>query len=189
MLKKFLLMIVVTATLGMLGYTAMAFNLVMKSDAATVLNFAASGQLPISLRNIAKWRVQSWDGCPETNRDENALGLTLRAYGLDGFDNDRVLSTASRLIELGCDIDQHSLIGHTAMHEAILYNEPDVVRFLLAHGADPAVTIETPESELSPSRRYFSGMDSIGFATALQERSPVTNRDEILSLLTSHRSS
>ncbi|NNF17968.1 MAG: ankyrin repeat domain-containing protein [Gammaproteobacteria bacterium] len=184
MLKKILLMIGAATTLGTLGYTAMAFNLVMKSDAATVLNFASSEYLPMSPRLIASWRVQSWDGCPETNRNTNALVLTLRGYGLDGFDKSRVLSTASRLIDLGCDVDQRSLIGHTAMHEAILYNEPAVVRFLLAHGADPAVTIKIPDGEPSQARRYYSGMNSIDFAKALQEKSPVAdNREEIISLL------
>ena len=92
------------------------------------------------------------------------------------------------LIELGCDVNQRGIGGHTAMHEAILYNEPDVVRFLLAHGADSSVTIEA-RGDASESPRYFSGMNSLQFTEELQEKSArAEDRGEILALLRKSRS-
>ena len=144
MLKKLVMVIGVAAMLGTVGYTAMAFRMVASSDASTVLYFVASETLPAAPRLIADWRVKSWDSCPAGDRNENPLSMTLRSYGIEGFDSKRILATASHLIALGCDPNQHNMTGHTALHEAILYNEPDVVRFLLAHGADPKVTIASP---------------------------------------------
>lgn len=184
-------MIIGAATmLGTIGYTGMAFRMVMSSDASTVLSFSTSETLPLAPRLIADWRVSSWDGCPTTERNPNPLSMILRGYGMDGFDNNRILVTADRLIDLGCDTNQRNLSGHTAMHEAILYNEPDVIRYLLARGADPAVTIQTPDHEQSESRRFFSGMDSIQFTEELQ-RNPAhaEDRSEILHLLNRGRSS
>ena len=184
MLKKLVLVIGIAAMLGTIGYTAMAFRMVAGSDASTVLYFVSSETLPMAPRLIANWRVQSWDSCPVTDRSQSPLSMTLRGYGIESFDNERILATASFLIELGCDANQHNMTGHTALHEAILYNEPDVVRFLLAHGADPAVMIETPDNEPISSRRLFSGMDSIRFTEELQLSSPESeNRSEILALL------
>jgi len=190
MLKKLLLMAGVTTTLCAVGYTAMAFTMVANSDPTTVLSFAASERVPVLPRTMAIWRVQSWKGCPALERDATVLGQTLRGYGLEGFDRHRVLATASHLIDLGCDIDQRSLTGHTPLHEAILYNEPDVVRFLLAHGADATVTIEVPDASESETLRLFSGLDSLRFVEALQAKSGhAENRDEILQLLRGFRTS
>lgn len=188
MLRKVTLVVSVAALLGTLGYTAMAFRMVMNSDATTVLSFASSDTLPLAPRLIAEWRVNSWDGCPTTERNQNPLSMTLRGYGMEGFNNERILATADHLIRLGCKANERNLTGHTALHEAILYNEPAVVSFLLAHGANPAVTIEIPEQGPSDLQRLFSGMDSIQFTEELQRSaSQGENRGEILRLLRQSR--
>lgn len=189
MLRKLPLVVGAAALLATLGYTGMAFRMVMGADAATVVSFASSETLPLAPRVIANWRVDSWDGCPITDRQPTPLNLTLRAYGMQGFDKSRVLATAEKLIELGCDTDQRNLNGYTAMHEAILYNEADVVRFLLKHGADPAVTIQTGDNEPSESRRFFSGMNAMQFTEELQRKSAhAVDRSGIVKLLEKNRS-
>ncbi len=188
MMRKVFLALGAAAALGAFGYTTMAVTLVMQADTATVISFAASDRLPLLPQSIANWQVRSWKGCPVTDRDVSPLGQTLRGYGLEGFDNHRVLATASHLIDLGCDIDQRNMTGHTALHEAILYNEPDVVRFLLAHGADPAVTIAAAPRASGEMNRFFAGLDSLSFTRELQAKSKhAENREEILQLLEGHR--
>lgn len=187
MLKKLVLTVTAATVLGALGYTAMAVTMVYRADANTVLSFSASDRVPLLPRTLSGWRVESWTSCPVMDRDVNALGQTLRGYGVEGFDRHRVLATAGHLIALGCDLNQRSLTGHTPLHEAILYNEPDVVRFLLAHGADVSVTIEAGNNAVM---RFFSGMDSLGFAEALQAKSShAENRAEIVTLLRGFRTS
>ena len=44
-----------------------------------------------------------------------------------------------RLLDLGVDIDAHPPDGGTALHEAILWDQLDVLRALLARGADAAI--------------------------------------------------
>ena len=186
MVKKLALTIAAAAFLGGLGYSAMAFTMLATADTTTVLSFAASDRVPVLPRVFASLRVQSWKGCPAAERDTNALGQTLRGYGLEDFDKQRILATASQLIDIGCDINQRSLSGHAAIHEAILYNEPDVVKFLLAHGADTTLTIEVP-NELPLEARSFSGLDPLGFAEALH--TSAENREEILHLLRGNKAS
>ena len=48
---------------------------------------------------------------------------------------------ASYLVERGADPDAAEA-GYTALHAAILHKDNDLVRTLLAHGADPNVTVE-----------------------------------------------
>lgn len=189
MFKKTFLVTASAIALAAFGYMAMAVAVVLQSDPGTVLTMNASERLPLTARVMAQLRVQSWDGCPETERGVSALSQTLRGYGLEGFDNKRVLATAHHLISLGCDVNALSATGQAPMHEAILYNESDVVRFLLANGADPAVTIVVPRNQNSATMQHYDGMNATQFAMELDSRSGGHSpRSEILQLLQRHRS-
>ena len=74
-------------------------------------------------------------------------GLTLLQFALNEYeaaaqrgkrDGDRVLKTADA---------RGPMLGDTAMHNAVLYNEPAVVKFLLSLGASTRVTIHRPEHQ------------------------------------------
>lgn len=49
------------------------------------------------------------------------------------------VSAMQRLLDLGVDIDSRPDDGGTGLHEAILWDQPEVVTALLARGADPAI--------------------------------------------------
>lgn len=170
MFRKTALVLLSAAGLAVFGYLAMATTMVMNAEPGTVLTMSASEKLPLTARLIADWRVQSWDGCPTTSRGLTPLGQTLRGYGLEGFGNERVLRTATKLLALGCDINARNIMGQAPIHEAVLYNEPEVVRFLLAHGADPGLTITMPEHSDSPLLRHYAGMNAARFAAELDAR-------------------
>lgn len=171
MLRQPAFVLLSAAGLALLGYLVMATTVVVRAEPGTVLTMSASDKLPLSARLIADWRVRSWDRCPRSQRGTTALGQTLRGYGLEGFGRQRVLDTASALLALGCDINERNAMGQAPIHEAILYNEPEVVRFLLAHGADPTLTIAMPSASDSPLLRHYAGMDAARFAVELGSRS------------------
>lgn len=184
MFRKTALVLFSAAGLAVLGYIAMATTMVMNAEPGTVLTMAASEKLPLTARLIADWRVQSWEGCPPARRGLTPLGQTLRGYGLEGFGNDRVLRTASSLLAIGCDINERNTMGQAPIHEAVLYNEPEVVRFLLAHGADPTLTISMPQQSTSPLMRHYAGMDAARFAAELDARAgDEAARNEIVTML------
>ena len=189
MLKKISLIAVTAASLSVLAYVSMTISTILQSEPGTVLAINTSEQSPLTARMVAHWRVRAWDGCPAVNGDAGPLGQTLRGYGLEGFDKERVLNAASQLITLGCDVNALSRSGQAPMHEAILYNEAEVVRYLLAHGANPAVTISVPTTMQSATLRHYDGMDATQFARELDARAGSTaSRDEILTLLQRHAS-
>ncbi len=185
MLKKISLIAVTAASLSVVAYMTMTIGTVLQSDPGTVLAINTSDRTPVAARMIAQLRVQAWDGCPAVNGDVSSLGQILRGYGLEGFDNRRVLNAASQLIALGCDVNELSRNGQAPLHEAILYNETEVVAYLLAKGADPATTIAAPAQ--SVALRHYVGMSATQFARELDTRSG-SSRSEILALLQRHTS-
>ncbi|MBT8143686.1 MAG: ankyrin repeat domain-containing protein [Gammaproteobacteria bacterium] len=190
MFKKVALVLAAAIGLAAVGYASMAMTVVMRSDPGTVLTMNASDRLPLTARVMAELRVQSWDGCPPSDRNVSALGQTLRGYGLEGFDNERVLETAHHLISLGCDVNEAGATGQAPIHEAILYNETEVVRFLLANGANPAVKITVPSTNSSESLQHYDGMTAMQFALELDNRAggKAAPRSEIVLLLQRHSS-
>ena len=63
---------------------------------------------------------------------------------------DRLIVCTFLVEEMGADINQH-LNGHTPLHAASYYRHPDVVKYLLTHGADTTIKNKngrTPEQEL-----------------------------------------
>ena len=70
---------------------------------------------------------------------------------------------AGILVERGADIDAHgTMLGDTALHNAVLYNEPAVVEFLLETGAGTGITIIRPG-------HVWHGLTAAGLASWLND--------------------
>ena len=69
------------------------------------------------------------------------------------------------LIQRGEPIDAYGYEGFTALQSAILANEPELVSFLLEHGADPNLVITRSESAAN-------GMNSFEFLELLSVKNP-----------------
>lgn len=64
------------------------------------------------------------------------------SYGLPTIDNAMVMQALQAAIERGCSLQVLDENGLSPLHTAILFNQAEVVQFLLAHGADKHQRIE-----------------------------------------------
>ncbi|HXG28128.1 MAG TPA: hypothetical protein VNJ47_04680 [Nevskiales bacterium] len=153
----------------------------LQSDAGSLIVQAVSGE------RLRAWRAQRQlkkEGrCPFLpSSPEGPVGLATSAYGLYDNDSERVQQTIHLLLQLGCDIDQYSAVGLTPLHGAVIGRQPELLRLLLAEGADPKLrVIPIPGSELG---RGIAHLDAYGVALVLQRKFPEDPRvRELLDLL------
>lgn len=83
-------------------------------------------------------------------------------------------------LKRGCDINAADLGGMHALNLAILANRADIATELLAHGADPALKIESREA-------LFNGLDSFTLLETLEKLDSDTDRKRIRTLLESRQ--
>ena len=117
------------------------------------------------------------DDSPET-----PVGLLVAAYGQQSNDSERVRETIRLMLNQGCDIDQYSAAGLTPLHNAVLFRQPELLRFLLEQGADPLLrVIPIPGRELG---RGIAHLDAYGMTLVLRDKNPDDPAiSEILELL------
>jgi ankyrin repeat protein len=72
------------------------------------------------------------------------LSFTLSNYNQAGVDKNAILGLINLLIKRGIDINAYNSKGTTALHEAVLINKPDLLRFLIERGADLNKPIADP---------------------------------------------
>jgi hypothetical protein len=135
-----LLVLVILAPIGFLSaYT------INKELRYTILDtiYEGSGIIRDSARLYLKHtdRVYSEDAYPYT-----LLNFTLSNYGQRGVDSASVIEVATLLLERGVDIDAYNAKGSTALHDAVIMCQTDVVKFLLDNGADKSILTNYPES-------------------------------------------
>ena len=114
--------------------------------------------------------LASFDPNKPGERGLSLLRFTLNGYH-DGGDTDtnrRCLDIADFLIKKGADVNAVGQpgtpdAGLSALHNAVLYESPDVVRFLLREGANVNV-----RAGAGP----FAGMTPLAFASHLQTKTP-----------------
>ncbi|MGH8560369.1 MAG: ankyrin repeat domain-containing protein, partial [Nevskiales bacterium] len=110
------------------------------------------------------------------------VGLLTAAYGDSTSDTSRVLDVIRLLVKQGCDIDQYNASGLTPLHNAVLFRQPDLLRFLLEQQADPLLRIIAIPGK-SPGRT-LANLDAYGLALTLRVKFPDDVAvDEILKLL------
>jgi len=94
--------------------------------------------------------------------------------------NNRVLHVAKILIANGANVNGVDVSsGRNPLHEAILMNHHEVVKFLLRHKANPQMKVNQPKSK-------FHGMNSLQFAIFMEEAARGENYSEIIKTLTLH---
>ena len=106
------------------------------------------------------------------------LTLMAAAYGESEQRNAVALAKIEEALDAGCPIDAVDQVGLSALNGAILYNEPVLVKLLLARGADPQRRIVSTSGA--------NGLDSFAFLDLLQQRDKQRDRSAIKALLTEH---
>lgn len=111
------------------------------------------------------------------------LNLLVASYGLPDVDNALVQAALEAVIARGCDVNVLGKSGLSPLHEAVLFNEVELVRFLLANGASMETKIERPNSEID-------GMNAQQFLDKLlllaAEQGDTRDRSAVQALLAEH---
>lgn len=115
---------------------ALAWYIIDKDLEYTILDAVYEGS--DLLRKPARWYLTSTDRIYRDGKPSpDLLSFTLSQYGRRGADRTTILALAEFFLQRGADIDAYNYKGNTVLHEAVLLQQADLVRFLLRHGADP----------------------------------------------------
>lgn len=94
----------------------------------------------------------------------------------DASQKDRIREAFAIAVARGCDINAANFDGLSALHLAILKGDGDIVQYLLTHGADPKLRIESTAVELN-------GLDSFTLLELLQEKDSGVDRRRVREAL------
>lgn len=106
--------------------------------------------------------------------------LTAGLYHEPGFPRDRALQIIDVALAAGCSIEEPDEVGSTPLAAAILYNEPELVRFLLERGADPYLKLSSPKP-------YLDGRDAFEIVDFLMSKQPSQDRSAIQQVMSRYR--
>lgn len=106
-------------------------------------------------------------GCFIIHGDEvrPVMPLLVSSDGLPDVSHEHVIAALNDALARGCDINQPDLIGLSPLNTAILQGNVTLVRYLVEKGADPTLSISSPNAEID-------GLDSDGLLNILFERAP-----------------
>lgn len=176
MLKKILLAIVITIPIAWSGLT-MYF---MATDDLEGLMICATSdtacRIPIS---VVEYYTLHYRGTKEdiANLEEGA-GLSF-VFG----DSEMQSKFLNFLIEKGANVNKVSpLDGATPLHGAVLFNDPELVKFLLERGADPTVRKEKGASSFAE----FDNLTPLELARTISRNKPEIDRSKVIQILEEH---
>lgn len=110
------------------------------------------------------------------NGNKPVINYIVAGYGEPTTDDEY----AERLIVTyqasGCDINEYDTTGLTPLHDAILFSQPELVRFLLANGADPGVPTRT-------RRAWDHGLGAAEFALLIDDKKGTPESRTVVDIL------
>lgn len=138
---------------------------------------AAAASTNAESAKLAYRELEQFGYCPYLeDSPETPVGMLTAAYGTPESDTSRVQDTIRLLVKQGCDIDQYSAAGLTPLHNAVLFSQPELLRFLVEQGADTKLrVIYVPGNNQGHS---IANLDAYGLALVLRKKNP---EDEALA--------
>jgi ankyrin repeat protein len=98
---------------------------------------------------------------------------------------DQVLEIATFFLNKGIDINLIGFDGLTALHTAILLNQPNYVSFLLKNGADISIGVDFSYIYGKKEKSKMFGMDAIKFASYVSGKDK-KDRSAIIEILSQY---
>lgn len=87
---------------------------------------------------------------------------------------DRAKKIIEQLLSDGLDVNERGALGLTALHDAVLFQNAEMTRFLLKHGASVSTKAGAGK---------FVGEDALEFANVLQKKKPMPGREKVIEIL------
>lgn len=128
--------------IGGLSYVAYQFTANTEIE-YIILNATEKGNSPVQWLSFRY--LQHTDRIHQVTSDpKTTLGFVLSGHGEAFTDKARVEELAKLLTGRGLDIDERDVSGMSPLHDAVLINRPDSVRFILELGASTSVRSRRP---------------------------------------------
>jgi hypothetical protein len=172
-LPKYVLLVLVLAVGTWLGVLISAFS---RTPAMAIQAYASSdsASVPAALGGaFLRW----FDYDPNSNvlSEQPLLHFACAKFGEAGSDREKALHVVRLLVANGAYLDSR-YNGLTPLHESVLYSADDksveLVRTLLAVGADPALRISRPGKQID-------GLTVPEFAEFLADKRPAAMRETV----------
>ncbi|MFC1743609.1 ankyrin repeat domain-containing protein [Candidatus Riflebacteria bacterium] len=113
-----------------------------------------------------------------SNYPVTLLTYTLNGYGVTPNDPEKILQVAEILLQRGLNINEIGPSGGTALHSAVILNQPELVKFLLKHKADRTIGQKILKGH------PMNGKNPLQVAQWLQKNSKTgVDYSEVISLL------
>lgn len=116
------------------------------------------------VRTAASWALGRIEECPYAD----FLPTTPYSFVISAWQpaarEDDIVRVLQHVHNMGCAIDKLGTNGLSALHNAVLFNNPDAVRELLLRGADPEVRtaiIENPPPIRLPADEFAHYLDQV----------------------------
>jgi hypothetical protein len=172
-LPKCALLILVLAVGTWLGVLIAAFS---RTPAMAIQAYASSesASIPAALGGtFLRW--SNYDPNSKVLGEQPLLHFACAKFGEAGSNRAKALEVVQLLIANGAHLDSR-YNGLTPLHEAVLYSADDksveLVRTLLAVGADPALRISRPG-------KHIDGLTAPEFAEFLADKRPAAMRETV----------
>ena len=95
---------------------------------------------------------------------------------------DQVLKIATFFLNKGIDINLIGFDGLTALHGAVLQNQPEYVSYLLNHGADVSIGVDYSHVFGKKEKSEMFGMSALELAEFASKKDG-QNRDKIIGII------
>jgi len=137
------------------------------------------------LPDIDRWKAKLYLRYSDYNANATVQGSSIPLFNfcLFGYskskpeNNDRIFEIAQLLLTKGADVNSlDSKSGRTALHEAIFFNQPKVVQFLIKNNANPNIKVDQPKS-------VFHGKDALDFASTIDKMDNNIDYSKIIKLM------
>ena len=117
-----------------------------------------------------------------SSKKDNMLVLSFlaAAYGSENADNEKIEAYIARFIKQGCSVNAFDKEGMTPLHLAVLYNQPELVKFLLENNAEQRKKIIRPGG-------IVNGMQPLKFARFLHASNDSQQLKDIINIFTNKK--
>jgi hypothetical protein len=179
MIKKILLALVIIIPAAWIGLTIY----VMVTDDLEGLMICATSETACRIPNaVVEYYTLHFRGTKED------IASLERGAGLSFVLGNSAMRSKflNFVLEKGISISKANPIsGYTPLHAAVTLNDPEMVKFLLDHGADPTIRKEKNQNSLPE----FDNLTPLELAEKMSRNRPETDRSKVKQILEEHAKS
>lgn len=177
----------ISVSLILIGFIVLSFPVLFASDTKLILraihkpdkNSFETLLLPDWLADL-KLTTTKLDSCDLVFTDASdrvpVIHFLVSAYGGGGVNNERVKDYIALFAQQGCNINAYDSAGMTALHAAVLFAQPELIKVLLDNKASLRSRIRRPGKQVD-------GMQALNFARYLARTNDAPALQKVICIL------